>query len=88
MRKFGAALLACSAILVLAGPAGAQMPLERHFHSLETANEKSHVIAGGLTQNAPCAAFATFHENVHLGVFVFGNHPHSITAQGTGVFCP
>lgn len=90
MRRFGAALLVGSALMLAASPAMGQAPppLERHFHSLETANGKTHTIAGGLTENAPCGAFQNFHGNVHLGVFVFGNNPHDVTPTFIGVFCP
>jgi hypothetical protein len=88
MRKFGAAALATGTFMIMAGPAQAQVPLERHYHGLKTPNRERHVIAAGLTENAPCHAFRTFHETVHLGVFVFGSHPLNVTAQGTGVNCP
>jgi hypothetical protein len=89
MRRFCVALLVGSAFMLAATPAMAQAPpLERHFHTLETPNGKTHVIAGGLTQNAPCGAFRNFHGNVHLGVFVLGNNPLDVTPQFTGVFCP
>jgi hypothetical protein len=90
MRRFGAAILVGSAFMVGTTPALGQAPppLERHFHSLGTPNGKTHVIAGGLTQNAPCGAFRNFHGNVHLAVFVSGNNPLDVTPTFTGVFCP
>jgi hypothetical protein len=89
MRRFGVAVLVGSALALASAPAMAQAPpLERHLHTLETSNEKTHVIAAGVTENAPCGAFLNFHGNVHFGVFVFGNNPHDVTPTFTGEFCP
>jgi hypothetical protein len=68
--------------LVLVAPAQGQVP--RHLHCLENASGSTHAIARGLTANAPQAAFETFHFGVHLGVFVQGPNPHTLTPSFTG----
>jgi hypothetical protein len=71
--------------LALVAPAQAQVP--RHLHCLTNASGNTHAIAGGLTANAPQAAFETFHFGVHLGVFVQGPNPHELEPSFTGT-CP
>ena len=85
MRRAVLAAVVAGAFAV-ATPAQAQVP--RHLHCLENAGGKeARAIAGGLTANAPQAAFETFHFNVHLGVFVNGPNPHGLVPSFTGA-CP
>jgi len=69
MRRVVLTSLAVAALLVMAAPAFGSETVPRHFHQLTTPNGKTHVIAGGLTENAPCTAFLNFHEIVHETVF-------------------
>jgi hypothetical protein len=71
--------------LALAAPAQTQVP--RHLHCMTNASGKTHAIAGGLTANAPQAAFETFHFGVHIGVFMAGPNPHTLVPSFTGT-CP
>jgi hypothetical protein len=68
--------------LAAAAPAEAQVP--RHLHCLTNASGETHAIAGGLTANAPQSAFETFHFGVHVGVFMQGPNPHTLTPSFTG----
>ena len=68
--------------MALAAPAQAQVP--RHLHCLKNASGDTQAIAGGLTANAPQAAFETFHFGVHIAVFAEGPNPHEITPSFTG----
>ncbi len=83
MRKVVVALAAAGALTLMAAPAQGQVP--RHFHMLTTESGKTHTIAQGLTINAPCNAFLTFHGFVHLEVFgagTAGKNPQGpLTAQ-------
>jgi hypothetical protein len=76
MRKLLVASVAAGA-LAMAGSAQAQVP--RHFHTLTTPSGNTHVIATGLTENAPCGAFLNFHGFVHMELFgtptAEGTHP-------------
>jgi hypothetical protein len=81
MRRIVLTGLAAGALAV-AAPADAQVP--RHLHCLTNSSGNTHAIAGGLTSNAPQSAFETFHGGVHLGVFVQGPNPHTLTASFTG----
>jgi hypothetical protein len=67
MRKLVVLAIAASALAAPVGQANAQIP--RHFHSFKTPSGKTHTIAQGLTTNAPCQAFLTFHRIVHTEVF-------------------
>jgi len=84
MRRAVFAAVVAGAFAV-ATPAQAQVP--RHLHCLEDASGGSRALAGGLTANAPQSAFETFHFNVHVGVFVNGPNPRTVTASFTGT-CP
>ncbi len=75
-------MLAAAALALAAAPAYGQLP--RHEHPLTTKSGKTHVIAAGVSSQAPCNAFVNFHFNVHRGVFglseagehdVEGKHP-------------
>ncbi len=75
-------MLATAAVALAAGPAYGQLP--RHEHPLTAKSGKTHVIAAGVSHQAPCTAFVNFHFNVHRGVFglsgagehdVEGKHP-------------
>ena len=66
MRTFFAMLVAATTLSVLA-PGALAVP--RHTHTLTTPNGGSHVIASGVTLQAPCTAFLNFHEIVHSTVF-------------------
>jgi hypothetical protein len=68
--------------LALVAPAQAQV--QRHLHCMTNASGNTHAIAGGLTANAPQAAFETFHFGVHLGVFVQGPNPQALEPSFTG----
>jgi hypothetical protein len=41
----------------------------------------THEIAGGVSNRAPCTAFLNLHENVHVGVFLGGQFPNTVTVQ-------
>jgi hypothetical protein len=82
MRRIALVGLVMGALAVAAAPAEAQVP--RHLHCLTNASGETHAIARGLTANAPQAAFETFHFGVHLGVFVEGPNPHTLTPSFTG----
>jgi hypothetical protein len=68
MRRLVLTCLAAAALLMMAVPAFGSETVPRHFHQLTTPGG-THVIAGGLTANAPCTAFLNFHEIVHETVF-------------------
>ena len=73
MRSLISALiLALSCTALTATPA---LAVTLHLHCLHTPGTIT-AIAGGLTANAPHAAFDTFHANVHQGAFV-NNSPSS-----------
>lgn len=81
MRAFIAALiLALASTLVGATPALADVPL--HLHCLTTPGTTT-AIAGGVTANAPQAAFETFHFRVHLGAFANNSVNSPVTVAPT-----
>ena len=83
MRRTVLAALATGALTIaIAAPAQAQVP--RHLHCLSNPSDQTHAIAGGLTANAPQSAFEIFHFGVHLGVFVEGPNPNTVTPSFTG----
>ena len=84
MRRAVFAAVVAGAFAV-ATPAQAQVP--RHLHCLQNASGGTHAIAAGLTSNAPQEAFETFHFGVHVGVFIDGPNPHTLTPSFTGA-CP
>ena len=81
MRRIALAGLVVG-VLAVAAPAEAQVP--RHLHCMTNASGETHAIAGGLTANAPQAAFETFHFGVHLAVFVQGPNPQTLMPSFTG----
>ena len=77
MRRFLVLLMAVGAIAWLAAPAQA---VPRHIHSLTTPGTTTE-IAGGVSEQAPCTAFLSLHENVHLDVFLGGQFPNTVTVE-------
>jgi hypothetical protein len=59
---------------------GARLRRAAALHSLTTAGG-THEIAGGVSNRAPCTAFLNLHENVHVGVFLGGQFPNTVTVQ-------
>jgi hypothetical protein len=77
MRRFLVLLTAVGTLAWLAAPAQA---VTRHIHSLTTPGTTTE-IAGGVSEQAPCTAFLNLHENVHLGVFLGGQFPNTVTVE-------
>jgi hypothetical protein len=77
MRRFVVLLTAVGALALLAAPAQA---VTRHIHSLTTPGTTTE-IAIGVSEHAPCTAFLNLHENVHVGVFLGGQFPNTVTVQ-------
>jgi hypothetical protein len=86
MRKL-VAVLVVAAAAVVAAPAQAA---HQHLHCLVTPNGESHFIARGVSLEANHTGFSNFHSNVHLALFVFGDHPLDIQAPIplTATSCP
>jgi hypothetical protein len=76
MRRLALVLVVAGVLGLSASPASA---VQRHVHNLTTPNGKSHSVAGGVSLQAPCTAFLNFHNNVHIGVFLAGKNPNSLT---------
>jgi hypothetical protein len=82
MRALIAALiLALASTLIGASPAVAQAPL--HLHCLTTPGTTT-AIAGGLTANAPDAAFQHFHHQVHLVALSSSGNLTAVPTSPTG----
>ena len=77
MRHFLVLLIAVATFALLAAPAYA---VQRHIHSLTTPGG-THAIASGVSEHAPCTAFLNLHENVHVGVFLGGQFPNTVTVE-------
>ena len=77
MRRFCAVLAVVGTVGWLATPAGA---VPRHIHFLTTPGTTT-AIATGVSEHAPCTAFLNLHENVHLGVFLGGQFPNTVSTQ-------
>ena len=77
MRQFLVFLMVVATFALVAAPASA---VTRHVHLLTTPGG-THAIAGGVSNHAPCTAFLNFHEGVHVGVFLGGQFPHTVTPQ-------
>jgi hypothetical protein len=75
MRRASVVLAFVATLGVLATPAVA---VPRHEHHLETPGTTT-TIAGGVSHNAPCIAFVTFHESVHLAVLAAEGFPLTVT---------
>jgi hypothetical protein len=85
MRRF--ALIGTIALALAAvAPAGAQTVVPRHVHSITTAGGTTE-FGAGVSQNAPCEAFLNLHFNVHVGVFILGNNPNSVSIVPSGGEC-
>lgn len=76
MRRLALIFVIVGALGLMAAPANA---VPRHVHELTTSSGKTHSVAGGVSEHAPCTAFLNFHNNVHLDVFMDGPNPHSLT---------
>ena len=87
MRRFS--LVAAMAALLLALTAGPAVAAPLHLHCLETASGDVVSIGRGVTAHAPHdTAFHNLHRNVHVAVFMNGNHPLEVAAVAPTGPCP
>lgn len=77
------------ALLLLVATAVPALAAPLHLHCLENASGGVVSIGRGVTAQAPHAsAFDNLHNNLHVSLFIEGDHPLDLAVVGSAGSCP